>query len=65
VIFYCAYGTDGEALLADHTGGELWQSIPAVQDGKAYQVDDEVWMTGIGVTAAGMILDDLEQYLQA
>lgn len=64
VIFYCAYGADGEAMLADYTGGELWQSIPAVQGGKAYQVDDEVWMTGIGVTAAGMILDDLEQYLQ-
>lgn len=65
VIFYCAYGSDGEAMLADYTGGELWQSIPAVQGGKAYQVDDEVWMTGIGVTAAGMILDDLEKYLQA
>jgi iron complex transport system substrate-binding protein len=65
VIFYCAYGSDGEAMLADYTGGELWQSIPAVQAGKAHQVDDEVWMTGIGVTAAGMILDDLEQYLAA
>lgn len=65
VIFYCAYGTDGETLLADHTGGELWQSIPAVQGGQAHQVDDEIWMTGIGVTAAGLILDDLEQYLQA
>ncbi|MEU5155167.1 iron-siderophore ABC transporter substrate-binding protein [Glycomyces sp. NPDC021274] len=65
VIFYCAYGADGESMLADYTGGELWQSIPAVQGGTAHQVDDEVWMTGIGVSAAGMILDDLEQYLQA
>jgi iron complex transport system substrate-binding protein len=65
VVFYCAYGADGETMLAEYTGGELWQSIPAVQEGKAYNVDDEVWMTGIGVTAAGMILDDLEQYLAA
>ncbi|MFG3339348.1 ABC transporter substrate-binding protein [Glycomyces sp. NPDC048151] len=65
VVFYCAYGADGETMLAEYTGGELWQSIPAVQEGKAHNVDDEVWMTGIGVTAAGMILDDLEQYLAA
>ncbi|HEX2144870.1 MAG TPA: iron-siderophore ABC transporter substrate-binding protein [Glycomyces sp.] len=65
VVFYCAYGDDGAAQLAQYTGGELWQAIPAVQDGKAYEVDDEVWMTGIGVTAAGMILDDLEAHLQA
>ena len=65
VVFYCGYGSDGEAMLAEYTGGELWQAIPAVQDGKAYAVDDEVWMTGIGVTAAGMILDDLETHLQA
>jgi iron complex transport system substrate-binding protein len=65
VIFYCGYGADGEAMLAEYTGGALWQSIPAVQDGEAHQVDDQIWMTGIGVTAAGMILDDLEQYLAA
>jgi iron complex transport system substrate-binding protein len=65
VIFYCGYGDDGAAQLAEITDGALWQAIPAVQDGKAYQVDDQVWMTGIGVTAAGMILDDLEQYVQA
>ncbi|WP_106366251.1 ABC transporter substrate-binding protein [Glycomyces artemisiae] len=65
VVFYCAYGDDGDAQLAEYTGGALWQSIPAVQEGNAHEVDDEVWMTGIGVTAAGMILDDLETYLGA
>ncbi|MEU5873994.1 iron-siderophore ABC transporter substrate-binding protein [Glycomyces sp. NPDC047369] len=65
VVFYCAYGDDGDAQLAEYTAGALWQSIPAVQEGNAHQVDDEVWMTGIGVTAAGMILDDLESYLGA
>jgi iron complex transport system substrate-binding protein len=65
VIFYCAYGDDGDAQLAEYTGGELWQSIPAVQSGAAHQVDDEIWMTGIGVSAAGLILDDLETYLSA
>jgi iron complex transport system substrate-binding protein len=65
VIFYCAYGDDGDAQLDEYTGGELWQSIPAVQSGAAHQVDDEIWMTGIGVSAAGLILDDLETYLSA
>ncbi|MEV3935242.1 iron-siderophore ABC transporter substrate-binding protein [Glycomyces sp. NPDC049804] len=65
VVFYCAYGTDGEAMLAEYTAGELWRSIPAVQGGKAYPVDDEIWMTGIGVTAAGLILDDLQKHLAA
>ncbi|RRR96817.1 ABC transporter substrate-binding protein [Glycomyces terrestris] len=65
VIFYCAYGDDGAAKLAEYTGGELWQSIAAVRAGEAYAVDDEVWMTGIGVTAAGLILDDLQTYLGA
>lgn len=39
--------------------------MSAVESGQAYPVDDEVWMTGIGVTAAGMILDDLEAHIQS
>ena len=43
----------------------LWKNLGAVKAGKAYVVADETWMTGIGVTAAGKILDDLEKYLPA
>ena len=37
----------------------------AVKAGKAQVVADEIWMTGIGVTAANKILDDLAKYLPA
>jgi iron complex transport system substrate-binding protein len=47
------------------TAGNLWKNLAAVKAGKAYPVTDETWMTGIGVTAAGKILDDLEKHLVA
>lgn len=65
VLFYCAYGDDAAAQMEETASGALWESMSVVEAGKAHPVDDEVWMTGIGVTAAGMILDDLEQYLAA
>ncbi|TDC58306.1 hypothetical protein E1281_02070 [Actinomadura sp. KC345] len=36
----------------------------AVETGNAHAVLDETWMTGIGVIAAGKILDDLDKYLK-
>jgi iron complex transport system substrate-binding protein len=63
VIFVTAYGEKAVAEQAKVTGGTLWRNLPAVKAGKAYEVSDEVWMTGIGVTAAGKILDDLKKYL--
>jgi len=63
VLFYCAYGADATAALDEVTGGPLWKDMQVVEDGKAYTVNDEVWMTGIGVTAANMILDDLATHL--
>ncbi|GAA3099345.1 ABC transporter substrate-binding protein [Streptosporangium carneum] len=62
VLFYSAYGDQAAQSQAAVTGGPLWKSIPAVKDGRAHNVDDETWMLGIGVTAAGKILDDLEKY---
>lgn len=65
VIFFCAYGQKAEAQQTTVTAGALWRNLSAVKAGKAYQVTDETWMTGIGVTAAGKILDDLEKHLTA
>ncbi|GLH96862.1 ABC transporter substrate-binding protein [Phytohabitans aurantiacus] len=65
VIFFCAYGQKAEAQQATVTAGNLWRGLSAVKAGKAYPVTDETWMTGIGVTAAGKILDDLEKHLTA
>jgi hypothetical protein len=37
--------------------------VAAVKAGKAFDVPAEVWMTGIGVTAANKILDDVQKHL--
>ncbi|MET8332593.1 iron-siderophore ABC transporter substrate-binding protein [Streptosporangium canum] len=62
VLFYSAYGDQAAQSQATVTGGPLWKNLPAVKDDKAHGVDDETWMLGIGVTAAGKILDDLEKF---
>ncbi|GAA1557102.1 hypothetical protein GCM10009678_45130 [Actinomadura kijaniata] len=62
-MFVAAYGEKAAQEQAKVTGGPLWQKPAAVRDEHAQVVDDEIWMTGIGVTAAGKILDDLDRYL--
>jgi iron complex transport system substrate-binding protein len=62
-IFYTAYGEAAAQSQAEVTGGPLWKNLKAVTSGHAHNVDDEIWMLGIGVTAAGKILDDLDKYL--
>ncbi|SEG55872.1 iron complex transport system substrate-binding protein [Nonomuraea solani] len=62
-VFYTAYGEAAAKSQATVTGGPLWKNLKAVESGNAHNVDDEIWMLGIGVTAAGKILDDLDKYL--
>jgi iron complex transport system substrate-binding protein len=64
VIFVCAYGAKAEEQRTTVTAGNLWKELSAVKAGKVYPVTDETWMTGIGVTAASRILDDLEKHLK-
>ncbi|WP_084961475.1 ABC transporter substrate-binding protein [Thermoactinospora rubra] len=63
-LFYSAYGEAAKEQQAQITAGPLWKNLKAVSAGHAFNVDDEVWMLGIGVTAAGKILDDLDKYLK-
>ncbi|HEX6682263.1 MAG TPA: iron-siderophore ABC transporter substrate-binding protein [Candidatus Limnocylindrales bacterium] len=63
-IFVAAYGEKAAAEQTKVTGGALWATLSAVKAGKTQVVADETWMTGIGVTAASRILDDLEKYLR-
>ncbi len=37
----------------------LWAQMSAVRGGKVFDVKDEIWLSGIGVQAAHLILDDL------
>ena len=62
VLFYTAFGDQAAQTQASVIAGPLWKNLPVVKAGKAHNVNDETWMTGIGVTAAGKILDDLEKY---
>jgi iron complex transport system substrate-binding protein len=63
VMFVTAQGPTAEAQRKKVVDGNLWKDLSAVKTGKAYDVPAEVWMTGIGVTAAGKILDDVEKHL--
>ncbi|GAB3895715.1 iron-siderophore ABC transporter substrate-binding protein [Kibdelosporangium lantanae] len=65
VIFVSAYGDKAAQQQSQVTAGPLWTKLGAVQAGQVYTVDDETWMTGIGVTAANKILDDLTAHLKA
>jgi iron complex transport system substrate-binding protein len=64
VIFVTAQGPTAETQKKKVVDGNLWKELSAVKAGKAYDVPAEVWMTGIGVTAAGKILDDVEKNLR-
>ena len=63
VIFVSAYGEKAAQRQSEVTAGPLWTKLGAVAAGKVFVVDDETWMTGIGVTAANKILDDLAAHL--
>lgn len=63
-IFIAAYGEKSAAEQTKITAGPLWATLGAVKAGKTQVVADETWMTGIGVTAANKILDDLTTYLK-
>ena len=61
VVFSTAYG-DAAATTRDAVTA-VWQTLPAVQNGCQFDVDDGEWMIGIGLIGAGIVLDDLESAL--
>jgi iron complex transport system substrate-binding protein len=61
LLFYGAYGQEGATAAGQVTGGPLWQSIPAVAQGRSFAVDDDRWFLGLGPLGAGLVLDDLEE----
>lgn len=61
---YAAYYAPKE-MTTFPQGQALWGQLPAVKAGKAFDVDDKIWMTGIGVTGANRVLDDLQRTLKA
>ncbi len=61
LLFSAAYGDEGQSDLSGLTTGGLWQSLPAVQQGRSHAVDDDRWFLAIGPLGAGLVLDDLEE----
>lgn len=64
-LFYATYGDPKAAKETQVTGSSLWKQLSAVGAGHAHRVDDQLWYQGIGYTAAGRILDELQQDLTA
>ncbi|MGP3924917.1 ABC transporter substrate-binding protein [Streptomyces sp. 8N616] len=64
VIFYSTYGDPKKAKETSITGGSLWKKLDAVKNGKAFKVDDNLWMLGIGYTGADQILDEMDKHLK-
>ncbi|MBO0783486.1 MAG: ABC transporter substrate-binding protein, partial [Ktedonobacteraceae bacterium] len=62
VIFVMQYGQD-DSKLKELTGQPQWQQLSGVKNGKVHIVSDDVWMLGIGVTAANKVIDDLYTYV--
>lgn len=65
IIFSSSYGgRDREEFLSAFSAVEqVWNSVPAVAEGRQHWVDDDVWMLGIGPLGAHQILDDVEATL--
>ncbi|WP_328318155.1 ABC transporter substrate-binding protein [Streptomyces sp. NBC_00388] len=59
VLFHSTYGDPAKAKETSTTRSGLWKGLTAVRDGKAFGVDDQLWIQGIGYTAADRILDEL------
>ncbi|MFE9247748.1 ABC transporter substrate-binding protein [Streptomyces sp. NPDC007088] len=62
-IFTGVYGDASKTDRAKAEDNPLWKKLPAVKDGQAKNVPDETWYLGLGVTAANLVLDDLQGYL--
>ncbi|GGN97153.1 ABC transporter substrate-binding protein [Microbispora bryophytorum] len=63
VIFTGVYGDPKATQKSAVQGNPLWKNLKAVKAGHAYEVPDETWYLGLGVTAAMEVVGDLERYL--
>ncbi|TQS27868.1 ABC transporter substrate-binding protein [Microbispora sp. KK1-11] len=63
VIFTGVYGDPKATDKSAVQGNPLWKNLKAVKAGHAYEVPDETWYLGLGVTAAMEVVGDLERYL--
>jgi iron complex transport system substrate-binding protein len=67
VTFSTSYGgRDSEEFLSAFGAIErVWNSVPAVAEGRQHWVEDDGWMLGIGPLGAQQTLDDIDARLAA
>jgi iron complex transport system substrate-binding protein len=63
VVFYSSYGPPAKSGQTKAVKGPLWKDMGAVKRHRAFAVDDELWIQGIGYTAADKILDEVQHDL--
>ncbi|MEU0370066.1 iron-siderophore ABC transporter substrate-binding protein [Streptomyces sp. NPDC006283] len=63
VVFHSTYGDPTKAKRKQTLDSALWKGMKAVENDKAFAVEDELWIQGIGYTAASKILDELQSHL--
>lgn len=63
VIFYSSYGEPGATGETEALQTSQWTNLPAVKNGKAHRVDDDVWFLGLGPIGAKQVVKDLDGYL--
>ena len=61
-IFLTGYNTD-DSELATFLGSQLWTTLNAVKADRVSPVNDDTWISGLGIQAAHHVLDDLPAYL--
>ncbi|WP_425264104.1 ABC transporter substrate-binding protein [Streptomyces silaceus] len=60
VIFRSTYGDPKKAKETQTVDSSLWKNMKAVKSGNVHTVEDELWIQGIGYTAAAKILDEMQ-----
>ena len=64
-MFVTVYGNERDTAKEEITSNPLWQRLGAVRDGRVHEVSDDLWMLGLGYTAANGVVNDLEKNLAA
>ncbi|MEU5892427.1 iron-siderophore ABC transporter substrate-binding protein [Streptomyces sp. NPDC047461] len=59
LVFVTSADVDDKTQKKQVTSNPVWKSLPAVKNGKVFEVPDETWMSGIGVQAAEQMLADV------
>lgn len=63
-VIFIAFDNDKQTgLLADLMKEPAWQALKGVKAGRVHIVPSDIWVGGVGVIGANIVLDDLFKYL--